>query len=322
MSKYLFLISLCLLLAGCQLGEPDAATQPETRHLTNNLIVQQAAELVIVQDGETVPIDQAMAETVLPASDFSYVVQFEDRYTQENGDIIVTNTDEGTSSLLFPTPDREERRIWGIAGSWLLVESIPNGTTVAGVGPLLAIDLEGEETIDVTDEPLNGYPVMSPFDHIIYSTAQGSFSWHPDETREIMPFDHFLSGSFSPDGIFLAIDTGIAIDIFNMARLQHVASVTPSAANGDMLPPPIAWHPNSEWLAYGFREEVDRSVHVANVETLAVKVLPNVESPQFSPDGDWLAVYDLVRAGVKLVNLESNETLPFGIEGRPILWPE
>ncbi|MEM7116240.1 MAG: hypothetical protein AAF614_27635 [Chloroflexota bacterium] len=322
MSKHLIFISLCLLLVGCQLGGSDAANQPETRHLANNLIVQQADAPAMIQDGELVAVDPETVELVLPSTDFSYLVHLGNRYTQENGDIIVTNRQEGTSEPLFPTPDREERRIWGIADTWLLVESIPNGTAVDGVGPILAINLDGNGALPVTDDSLSGNPIVSPFNHIIYSTADGAFAWHPDDTREIMPFDSFLSGSFSPDGIYLAVDTGEAIDIFNMARLQHIASVTPSAANSDTPPPPIAWHPNAEWLAYTISEEVDRSVYVANVETLDVKVLPNVVDPQFSPDGEWLAVYDLPRSSIKLVNLETNETLPFGIDGRPILWLE
>ena len=322
MSKHLLLISLCFLLAGCQLGEPDAATQPATRHLANNLILQQADALTIMQDGEAIPIDQETVETFLPSNDFSYIVHLGTRYTQENGDIFVTNLEDGTSNPLFPTPDRQERRIWGVVDSWLLVESLPNGAVSDGIGPLLAIDLDGNGSLIVTDDALSGYPVVSPFHYIIYSTDEGAFAWHPDEDREMMPFDFFLSGSFSPDGIHLAIDTGKAIDIFNMARLQHIASVTPSATNGETLPPPVTWHPQAEWLAYSITEEVDRSIYVANIETLAVKVLPNVVNPQFSPDGMWLAVYDLPRANVKLVNLKTDEMLPFGIDGRPILWPE
>ncbi len=254
-------------------------------------------------------------------------------YTIQDNDVWATNLTTGESHPLLETADRAERRIFGLVGDWLLVESFQAGEGGQGVGPLVAIPLSGSnhhDAIVLVDNWLQGIPAIAPDGrYAIYPTDEGVFAFHADSSVEALPFDSFASASFSPDGRFIALHLGYHIEIVNLESSEVVHAIDLTPIPRDSPPGPPQWHPNNKWIAFEHwndqtaAPETPITVRLLNIETGETHDIAQAAFPQWRPDGQWLAYVRYGRSNETHIVLAATDTWAEQVTpfiGQPSAW--
>lgn len=288
--------------AGTRFGSAEiliAIERQEDLHssLADGLIYQDLdGHWQLISAGLAVSLTENERQRLMRTDGHHFAVRDDVSYTIQNGDVWATDLTTGESRVLLETDDRTERRVFGLVGDWLLVESFVLGEGGQGVGPLAVIPLpesDSDDEIILVDDWLRGLPVSAPDSrYVVFPTDEGVFAFYPDGSIESLSLDRFASASFSPDGHFIAFHLGSQIEIVDLESGEVVQSTEFIPIGRDSPPDPPQWHPANRWIAFEYWQDTavqPFAVRLLNIETGEVYDLAHAAVPRWHPDGDWLA---------------------------------
>lgn len=316
--------------------EPEATPRPtETPRpqqtsndaQANGLIMRDArhdGRWTVVREGKAQRLTEYERARLLGFDGYSSAVFGETVYVVDKGDILRLTSATETTPI---ATERIEHQIFGIVEGWLMVSSFNRGEIYGQeIGSLTAVSLDGSAYEVIREERPFQLPVVAPDQsRIIFNENDVAKAWYPNGTVDPLPFGRFRNGGISPNSQYIALDRGRQLDVYELSTNQLLASSQHEVMGGDGFSFP-AWHPNSTQVAFEIAIPEQNPPFAVRILSLDGTVLDitTASYPAFSPDGEWLAIYQNIRNQPEtvLVHLPTQQRYTTSFAGLPIAWVE